>query len=99
MAPAFPNSTALSKTSPVAIPVRSASSPAARAAGRDRLDATVRLIPKVLGNAVSTEEESHSSGLLEYPQYTRPAEWEGREIPAVGGIVRPGLLAELEGLA
>ncbi len=47
------------------------------------LDATVRLIPKVLGNAVSTEEESHSSGLLEYPQYTRPAEWEGREIPAV----------------
>ncbi|MBW0157996.1 tRNA (guanosine(37)-N1)-methyltransferase TrmD [Sedimentimonas flavescens] len=47
------------------------------------LDATVRLIPQVLGNAASTEEESFSSGLLEYPQYTRPAEWEGREVPAV----------------
>lgn len=47
------------------------------------LDATVRLLPGVLGNAASTEEESFSDGLLEHPQYTRPALWEGREIPAV----------------
>ena len=47
------------------------------------LDATVRLLPKVLGNQASTEEESFSQGLLEFPQFTRPALWEGREIPAV----------------
>lgn len=47
------------------------------------IDATVRLIPGVLGNHASTEEESFSDGLLEHPQYTRPAVWEGREIPAV----------------
>jgi tRNA (guanine37-N1)-methyltransferase len=47
------------------------------------LDATVRLLPGVLGNAESTEEESFSDGLLEHPQYTRPAEWEGRAIPDV----------------
>ena len=47
------------------------------------LDATVRLIPGVLGNAASTEEESFSDGLLEHPQYTRPAVWEEQEIPAV----------------
>lgn len=47
------------------------------------LDTTVRLIPGVLGNATSTEEESFSDGLLEHPQYTRPAEWEGQEIPTV----------------
>lgn len=47
------------------------------------LDATIRLIPGVLGNAASTEEESFSDGLLEHPHYTRPAEWEGQEIPAV----------------
>ncbi|MCI2400683.1 tRNA (guanosine(37)-N1)-methyltransferase TrmD [Aliiroseovarius subalbicans] len=47
------------------------------------LDATVRLIPGVLGNEASTEEESFSHGLLEHPQYTRPAEWRGRPIPAV----------------
>ena len=47
------------------------------------LDATVRLIPGVLGNAASTEEESFSDGLLEHPHYTRPAVWEGQEIPAV----------------
>jgi tRNA (guanine37-N1)-methyltransferase len=47
------------------------------------LDATVRLIPGVLGNAASTEEESFSDGLLEHPQYTRPASWEGQDIPAV----------------
>lgn len=47
------------------------------------LDAVVRLLPGVLGNAASTEEESFSDGLLEHPQYTRPAVWEGREIPPV----------------
>ena len=47
------------------------------------IDATVRLIPRVLGNAESTEEESFSNGLLEHPQYTRPTEWEGRKIPEV----------------
>lgn len=46
------------------------------------IDATVRLLPGVLGNAESALEESHSNGLLEHPQYTRPAEWMGREIPA-----------------
>ena len=47
------------------------------------IDATVRLLPGVLGNAASTEEESFSDGLLEHPQYTRPAEWLGRAIPDV----------------
>lgn len=47
------------------------------------LDATVRLLPGVLGNAASIEEESHASGLLEHPQYTRPAEWRGHTIPPV----------------
>jgi tRNA (guanine37-N1)-methyltransferase len=45
------------------------------------IDATVRLIPRVLGNHESTEEESFSDGLLEHPQYTKPAVWSGREIP------------------
>jgi tRNA (guanine37-N1)-methyltransferase len=47
------------------------------------MDATVRLLPKVLGNADSTVEESFSNGLLEHPQYTRPAEWMGLTIPPV----------------
>lgn len=47
------------------------------------IDATVRLLPGVLGNAESTENESFSDGLLEHPQYTRPAEWMGRAIPDV----------------
>ena len=52
-------------------------------AAQAMIDATVRLIPGVLGNHASTEEESFSDGLLEHPQYTRPQVWEGREIPAV----------------
>ena len=52
-------------------------------AAQAMLDATVRLLPGVLGNQASTEEESFSHGLLEHPQYTRPAVWEGREIPAI----------------
>ncbi|WP_425037790.1 tRNA (guanosine(37)-N1)-methyltransferase TrmD [Primorskyibacter sp. S187A] len=47
------------------------------------LDATVRLIPGVLGNADSAVDESFSNGLLEHPQYTRPASWMGRTIPDV----------------
>jgi tRNA (guanine37-N1)-methyltransferase len=47
------------------------------------IDAAVRLIPRVLGNAESAVEESFSSGLLEFPQYTRPTDWEGRRIPEV----------------
>ena len=52
-------------------------------AAQAMLDATVRLLPGVLGNQASTVEESFSDGLLEHPQFTRPAEWEGRGIPAV----------------
>jgi tRNA (guanine37-N1)-methyltransferase len=47
------------------------------------LDACVRLLPGVMGAATSGEEESFESGLLEYPHYTRPQEWEGRTIPEV----------------
>ncbi|MCB1334571.1 MAG: tRNA (guanosine(37)-N1)-methyltransferase TrmD [Roseivivax sp.] len=52
-------------------------------AAQAMLDAAVRLLPGVLGNAESAVEESHSDGLLEHPQYTRPAEWKGRGIPDV----------------
>ncbi len=52
-------------------------------AAQAMLDATVRLLPGVLGNAESAVEESHSNGLLEHPQYTKPAAWEGRDVPAV----------------
>ncbi|MFO0681682.1 MAG: tRNA (guanosine(37)-N1)-methyltransferase TrmD [Sandaracinus sp.] len=45
------------------------------------VEATARLVPGVLGNASSVEEESHAAGLLEYPQYTRPAEFRGEGIP------------------
>ena len=47
------------------------------------LDACVRLLPGVMGAALSGVEESFESGLLEYPHYTRPQEWEGRTIPEV----------------
>lgn len=47
------------------------------------IDATVRLIPGVLGNQASTEEESFSDGLLEHPQFTKPAVWRGHNIPPV----------------
>tara|TARA_B100000378_G_scaffold250550_1_gene224601 strand:- start:1488 stop:2225 length:738 start_codon:yes stop_codon:yes gene_type:complete len=45
------------------------------------LDACVRLLPGVMGAASSGVEESFETGLLEYPHYTRPVEWEGRTIP------------------
>jgi tRNA (guanine37-N1)-methyltransferase len=47
------------------------------------IDACVRLLPGVAGNEVSLTEESFAAGLLEYPHYTRPREWEGRAIPDV----------------
>ncbi|MFB9150036.1 tRNA (guanosine(37)-N1)-methyltransferase TrmD [Roseovarius ramblicola] len=47
------------------------------------IDTCVRLLPGVLGNESSTEEESFSEGLLEHPHYTRPAEWRGHTIPEV----------------
>lgn len=47
------------------------------------IDACVRLLPGVMGSGLSGEDESFESGLLEYPHYTRPAVFEGREIPAV----------------
>jgi tRNA (guanine37-N1)-methyltransferase len=47
------------------------------------LDACIRLLPGVMGAPSSGIEESFESGLLEYPQYTRPAQWEGRTIPEV----------------
>jgi len=47
------------------------------------LDACIRLLPGVMGAASSGVDESFETGLLEYPQYTRPYEWEGRTIPEV----------------
>ncbi|HEY2615818.1 MAG TPA: tRNA (guanosine(37)-N1)-methyltransferase TrmD [Acetobacteraceae bacterium] len=47
------------------------------------LDATVRLLPGVMGAADSAADESFSHCLLEYPHYTRPAEWQGRRVPDV----------------
>ena len=47
------------------------------------IDAAVRLLPGVVGQAASLAEESFEAGLLEYPHYTRPREWEGRPIPDV----------------
>ena len=52
-------------------------------AAQAMIDATVRLLPGVLGNADSAVEESFSAGLLEHPQYTKPAEWQGLPIPEV----------------
>jgi tRNA (guanine37-N1)-methyltransferase len=47
------------------------------------IDACVRLLPGVMGAAETLEEESFERGLLEYPHYTRPAEWNGRKVPEV----------------
>ena len=47
------------------------------------IDACVRLLPGVIGDDQSLEEESFEDGLLEYPHYTRPPLWEGREIPSI----------------
>jgi tRNA (guanine37-N1)-methyltransferase len=47
------------------------------------LDACIRLLPGVMGAAESADEESFSGGLLEYPHYTRPADWQGRRVPEI----------------
>jgi len=47
------------------------------------IDATVRLLPEVLGNQTSAQTDSHSTGLLEHPQYTRPAAFKGMKVPEV----------------
>jgi tRNA (guanine37-N1)-methyltransferase len=47
------------------------------------IDAVSRFVPGVLGEAGAAESDSHSDGLLEYPQYTRPPEFEGLEVPEV----------------
>lgn len=58
------------------------------------IDACVRLIPRVLGNLESAENESFSNGLLEHPQYTRPTTWEGHDIPEVLLSGHHGRIAE-----
>ena len=57
------------------------------------LEAVGRLVPGVMGNAASGEDESFSTGLLEYPQYTKPAEFRGHAVPAV---LRSGDHARIE---
>jgi tRNA (guanine37-N1)-methyltransferase len=57
------------------------------------LDACIRLLPGVMGAAYSGEEESFEQGILEYPHYTRPNDWEGRMIPEV---LRSGDHAKIE---
>ena len=47
------------------------------------VDAVARLLPGVLGHEASAEQDSFSDGLLDWPHYTRPAEWEGRAVPEV----------------
>ncbi|WP_414437843.1 tRNA (guanosine(37)-N1)-methyltransferase TrmD [Candidatus Bealeia paramacronuclearis] len=47
------------------------------------IEASVRLLPGVVGDQESLEEESFSSGLLEYPHYTRPRMWEGQDVPEI----------------
>jgi tRNA (guanine37-N1)-methyltransferase len=47
------------------------------------VEAVARLLPGVIGNAESLVEESHEDGLLEYPVYTKPAQWQGRGVPEV----------------
>src|SRR6188768_800606 len=47
------------------------------------IEAVGRLVPGVIGNAASLDEESHEGGLLEYPSYTKPAQWRGLDVPPV----------------
>ncbi|MGB5504716.1 MAG: tRNA (guanosine(37)-N1)-methyltransferase TrmD [Polyangiales bacterium] len=47
------------------------------------IEATARLVPGVLGNDASADDESHADGLLEYPQYTRPEEFRGQNVPDI----------------
>jgi tRNA (guanine37-N1)-methyltransferase len=47
------------------------------------IDALIRLLPGVLGNANSAKDESFENNLLEYPQYTKPRDWEGKKVPEI----------------
>jgi tRNA (guanine37-N1)-methyltransferase len=47
------------------------------------IEAVARLVPGVIGNPASLDEESHEGALLEYPSYTKPPEWRGHEVPSV----------------
>ncbi|HEY8189453.1 MAG TPA: tRNA (guanosine(37)-N1)-methyltransferase TrmD [Micavibrio sp.] len=63
------------------------------------MDACIRLLPGVMGNAATPDEESFSSGLLEYPHYTRPADWTGadgqtRSVPEILRSGNHGKVAE-----
>ncbi|SNY90554.1 tRNA (guanine37-N1)-methyltransferase [Cohaesibacter sp. ES.047] len=58
------------------------------------MDAVVRLLPGVMGKIASGEDESFESGLLEYPHYTRPTEWEGHEIPEILASGHHGKIAD-----
>ena len=60
------------------------------------VEAVARLLPGVLGNERSADEESFAAGLLEYPQYTRPADFRGWEVPEV---LRSGDHGRVEALA
>ena len=68
------------------------------AAAMVTVEACVRLVPGVLGNAGSTQEESFEDGLLEHPQYTRPQVFEGLEIPEVLRSGHHGEIARWRGL-
>jgi tRNA (guanine37-N1)-methyltransferase len=58
------------------------------------IEAIGRLVPGVIGNPESLVEESHEDGLLEYPSFTKPAEWRGRDVPAVLLSGNHGAIAE-----
>jgi len=59
------------------------SCPAARSRRSRFWIATIRLLPGIVGKAESLDDESFETGLLEYPHYTRPDVWQGREVPEV----------------
>lgn len=63
-------------------------------AAQAMIDATVRLLPNILGNHASTEEESFSNGLLEHPQFTKPADWNGLTVPDILTSGDHGKIAE-----
>ena len=57
--------------------------PVGEVAALAMIEAVGRLVPGVVGNPASLVEESHEDGLLEYPVYTKPADWRGRAVPPV----------------
>ena len=57
--------------------------PGGESAALVMIEAVVRLLPEVLGNPISHQDDSHSDGLLEGPSYTRPVSWRGLDVPAV----------------